>query len=238
MEEQQSEGHPVSDNEEKPVQPTNADVTVTKSPRKGKRTAKRKSIAQPKEKQTVDPSGDQQNVEKTAEEHGKRKRPEQPETHTATEPTSLPKFIDDEARERKGKSHTDLISRVNSVNIELNLDIVNSVLETKIESDGLMMTMTSDQQATFVAKRNLLVPPIPPENENAQRKEPRIEPTTETTPEYRASSSQPQDKGKAPTTEEETEEEDDDDEDEDTEEEDPAQFRLARRRPGSSKITF
>ena len=36
---------------------------------------------------------------------------------------------------RKGKSHTDLISRVNSVNIELNPEIVNSVLETKIE-DG------------------------------------------------------------------------------------------------------
>ena len=35
---------------------------------------------------------------------------------------------------RKGRSHTDLISRVNSVNIELNPDIVNSVLETKIES--------------------------------------------------------------------------------------------------------
>ena len=68
MEEQQSEGHLVSDNEEEPVKPTNADVTVTKSPRKGKRTAKRKSIAQPKEKQTVDPSGDQQNAEKTAEE--------------------------------------------------------------------------------------------------------------------------------------------------------------------------
>nr|XP_027082235.1 transcription initiation factor TFIID subunit 11-like [Coffea arabica] len=230
MEEQQSEGHPVSDNEEEPVQPTNADVTVTKSPRKRKRTAKRKNIAQPKEKQTVDLSGDQQNAEKTAEEQqteepstrrsprirsgvqstaqttqrsGKRKRPEQPETHTTTEPTPLPKFIDDETRERfewisqkgfitqwtiipyefrkldlepvvnlKGKSHTDLISRVNSVNIELNPDIVNS------------------------------------------------------------------DKGKAPATEEETEEEDDNDEDEDTEEEDPAQFRLARRRSGSSKITF
>ena len=127
MEEQQSEGHPVSDNEEEPVQPTNADVTVTKSPRKGKMTAKRKSIAQPKEKQNVDPSGDQQNAEKiaekqqteepstrrsprtrsgvqsaaqTAQRSGKRKRPEQPETHIATEPTSLPKFIDDEARER------------------------------------------------------------------------------------------------------------------------------------------
>nr|XP_027103062.1 zinc finger CCCH domain-containing protein 15 homolog [Coffea arabica] len=46
--------------------------------------------------------------------------------------------------------------------------------------------------------------------------------------------------GKTPTTEEEIKEDDDDDDDddEDTEEEDPAQFRLARRRPGSSKITI
>nr|XP_027101638.1 transcription initiation factor TFIID subunit 11-like [Coffea arabica] len=226
MEGQQSEGHPVSDNEEKPIQPTNADVAVTKSPRKGKMTVKRKSIAHPKEKQTVDPSWDQQNAEKTAEEqqtkepftrrlprtrsgvqstaqtaqrNGKRKRPEQPETHTVTEPTPLPKFIDDEARERWLGDNHDFC-----------------------------------QQATFVAKMNLLVPPTPSENENAHRKEPRTEPTTKTTPEYLASSSQPQDKEKAPVTEEE----DDDDGDEDTDEEDPAQFRLTRRRPGFSKFTF
>ena len=48
MEEHQSEGHPVSGNEEELEQPTNVDVTTTKSPRKGKRTAKRKSIAQSK----------------------------------------------------------------------------------------------------------------------------------------------------------------------------------------------
>ncbi|XP_027168756.1 nucleolar and coiled-body phosphoprotein 1-like [Coffea eugenioides] len=49
-----------------------------------------------------------------------------------------------------------------------------------------------------------------------------------------ASSSQPKDKSKAPTTEES-----DEDSDEETEEEeDPAQYRLARRRPGSSKITI
>ena len=103
------------------------------------------------------------------------------------------------------------------------------------------MTITSEQQTTFIAKRNLLVPPILQENENAHQKKLRTEPTTETTPEYRASNSQPQNKGKAPATEEETEEndDDDDDDDEDTEEEEnPAQFRLARRRSGSSKITF
>nr|XP_027098799.1 brain acid soluble protein 1 homolog [Coffea arabica] len=70
----------------------------------------------------------------------------------------------------------------------------------------------------------------------SQPKEPRPEPTgpttgTEATP---ASNSQPKDKGKAPATEEAYEEDD-----EETEEEvAPEQFRLARRRPGSSKITI
>nr|XP_027098995.1 nucleolar and coiled-body phosphoprotein 1-like [Coffea arabica] len=73
-------------------------------------------------------------------------------------------------------------------------------------------------------------------NPVSQPKEPRPEPTgpttgIEATP---ASSSQPKDKGKAPATEEAYEEDD-----EETEEEvDPEQFRLARRRPGSSKITI
>nr|XP_027062807.1 nucleoplasmin-like [Coffea arabica] len=89
--------------------------------------------------------------------------------------------------------------------------------------------MTSDQQSSFIEKRNLLVPPIPENNVN----EPRSVPTgpttgTETTP---ASSSQPKDKGKAPATEEAYE----DDDEETEEEEDPEQYRLARRRPGSSK---
>ena len=107
-----------------------------------------------------------------------------------------------------------------------NLEVITLLEDLKqhilLLEDGLMMTMTFDQQATFVVKKNLLVPPIPPENENTHRKEPRTEPTTEATPEYRASSSQPQDKGKAPVIKEETEEEDDVNEDEDTEEEDPA----------------
>nr|XP_027101088.1 nucleolar and coiled-body phosphoprotein 1-like [Coffea arabica] len=85
-------------------------------------------------------------------------------------------------------------------------------------------------------KMNLLVPPIPETNEAAHQKEPRTEPTRpttgdETTP---ASSSQPKDKGKAPVTEEASEDSDEETE----EEEDPAQYRLARRRPGSSKITI
>ena len=36
---------------------------------------------------------------------------------------------------RKGSSHTDLISRVNSVDIALDPDIVNAILKTKIEDD-------------------------------------------------------------------------------------------------------
>ncbi|XP_027182105.1 uncharacterized protein LOC113780505 [Coffea eugenioides] len=290
MGEQQSEGHPVNDNKEKSVQPTNADVTVIKSPRKGKRIAKRKSIAQPKEKQTVDPLGDQQNAEKTVEEQqteepftrrsprtrsgvqsaaqtaqrsGKRKRPEQPETHTATEPTPLPKFIDDEAKERfEWISQKGFITQRTIIPYEFrkldlehvlnlksaskfpssNLEVITLLEDLKqhilLLEDGLMTTMTSEQQATFVAKRNLLVPPIPLENETAQRKEFGTEPTAETTPQYCASISQPQGKGKTPATDGGTEEDDDDDEDEDTEEEDPVQFRLARRRSRPSKITF
>nr|XP_027120476.1 transcriptional regulator ATRX-like [Coffea arabica] len=68
MEEQQSEEHPASGNEEELEQPTNEDVTITKSPRKGKKTTKRKSITQPKEKETADPSGEQKDTEKITEE--------------------------------------------------------------------------------------------------------------------------------------------------------------------------
>nr|XP_027127724.1 submandibular gland secretory Glx-rich protein CB-like [Coffea arabica] len=70
----------------------------------------------------------------------------------------------------------------------------------------------------------------------SQPKELRPEPTgpttgTEATPSF---SSQPKDKGKAPATEEAYKEDD-----EETEEEvAPEQFRLARRRPRSSKITI
>ena len=59
---------------------------------------------------------------------------------------------------------------------------------------------------------------------------------TEATPKAHASSSQLKDKCKAPVTEESTEEDDEATEDED--QVDPEQFRLTRRRPGSSKITI
>ncbi|XP_027166434.1 uncharacterized protein LOC113766438 [Coffea eugenioides] len=68
MEEHQSEGHPVTGNKEELEQPTNVDVTTTKSPRKGEKTVKRKSIAQPKGRQTADPLRKQQDAEKNIEE--------------------------------------------------------------------------------------------------------------------------------------------------------------------------
>ena len=40
-----------------------------------------------------------------------------------------------------------------------------------------MITMTSEQQATFLDKRNPLVPPIPQEDEYVHQKEPRTEST-------------------------------------------------------------
>ena len=132
----------------------------------------------------------------SAKQSAKRKRTsKEPEAQPVKEPTPLPKFIDDEARDRfelisqkgfiiqrsvipyefrkidlepvlklfefqkwthlltiphtfypdmlyqffanlrKGNSHTELISRVNSVDITLTPDVINSVLKTKIE-DG------------------------------------------------------------------------------------------------------
>ena len=67
MEEQQFEEHLVSGNEGELEQPTNEDVTIRKLPRKEKKTTKRKRIAQPKERESADPSGEQQDAEKNAE---------------------------------------------------------------------------------------------------------------------------------------------------------------------------
>ena len=73
-----------------------------------------------------------------------------------------------------------------------------------------MMTMSPEQQATFIDKRNLLVPPVPQEDEIVHQMESRTEPTpvpqdkgpqTESTPKVHAPNSQPQDKGKASATE-------------------------------------
>ena len=129
-------------------------------------------------------------------------------------------------------------SSSNSEVISLLEDLKQHILLLK---DGLMMTMSLEQQTIFIDKKNMLVPPISQEDENVHQEEPRTEPTepteqtphTEPTSEIHVSSSQPLDKGKRPTTE-------DSDDDEETEEKevDPAQFRLTRRRPGSSKITI
>ena len=84
------------------------------------------------------------------------------------------------------------------------------------------------------------MPHVSQEDENMHQKEFRTEPIdpqdkgpqTEFTHEVHASGSQPQDKGKAPATEA------NDDYEETEEEIYPAQFRLARKRPGSTKITI
>ena len=85
------------------------------------------------------------------------------------------------------------------------------------------------------------MPPTPVNKEHAHQKEPITEPTaptpaTEATPETHASSSQLKNKGKAPISKEATEVDAEDTEEEDHV--DPEQFRLTRRRPGSSKITI
>nr|XP_027088664.1 RNA polymerase II degradation factor 1-like [Coffea arabica] len=213
MEEHHSEENPVSRNEEEIEEPTHAEVTVTKSPGKRKRSTQKRSSAQSnaekiaEDQYTPEPStrksprttSEVQNTESSVKQTAKRKRSARaPETQPAKEPTPLPKFIDDEARDR----------------FELSF---------------------------FNEKRNLLVPLISEFNENAHQKEPRPQPTehtpgTEATPEAHASSSQPKDKGKAPITEKETEEDDEETEEEDHV--DPEQFRLTRRKPGSSKITI
>mgnify|MGYP004719311009 CR=1 FL=1 len=86
------------------------------------------------------------------------------------------------------------------------------------------------------------MPPVPQEDENVHQKEFQTkstpvpqdkEPQPKSTPEIHTSSSQPQDKDKTPATEAS-----DEDDEETKEKVDPAQFRLARRRTGSSKITI
>nr|XP_027103081.1 nucleolar protein dao-5-like [Coffea arabica] len=238
---QNSKENIVGRNEE-PEQADLGDKTVTRSSAKRKRSAKRKSTPQSKKKQSADPTDDQQNEENTT---GSKKTPEpstrksprtrseaqnveasatqtpskkrsgkDPVSQPVEEPTPLPKFIDDEARDR-----FELVSQKGFITQRLIIPYEFRKLD--LES---------------VVKLNLLVPPIPETNEAAHQKEPRTEttrPTTgdETTP---ASSSQPKDKGKTPVTEEASEDSDEETE----EEEDPAQYRLARRRPRSSKITI
>ena len=150
-----------------------------------------------RDEEKVKPSTRQSPRKRTETRGGKKKRParEKRAYQTEEQPTALPKFIDDDARERfewishkglitqrtivpsefrkldlepviklfefqkwshilslsntynldmlyqffanlrKGSSHTELVSRVNSIDIALTPDIVNMVLKTKIE-DG------------------------------------------------------------------------------------------------------
>nr|XP_027118447.1 uncharacterized protein LOC113735648 [Coffea arabica] len=179
MEGQNYEGNIVGGNEE-PEQATQGDETDEGNIIENQQTPEPFTRKSPRTRTEA------QNVEASATQTSNRKRSgKAPVSQPVEEPTHLPKFIDDEARDRF---------------------------------------------------ENLLVPPIPENNANVHGKEPRPEPTgpttgTETTP---ASCSQPKDQGKAPTTEEAYE-----DDDEETEEEEvPEQFRLARKRPRSSKITI
>nr|XP_027090322.1 muscle M-line assembly protein unc-89-like [Coffea arabica] len=225
MGEHHSEENPVSRNAVEMEKPTYAEVAVaiTKSPGRRKRSAQKRRTAQSnveknaEDQHTPEPStrksprtrSEVQNTESSAKQTAKRKRSvKEPETQPTKEPTPLPKFIDDEARDRFEWSHDDHVPC---------------------------------PTVYFIKKRNLLVPPIPEFNENAHQKEPTPQPTEHTpgieaTPEAHASSSQPKDKGKAPITEEATEEDHEETEEED--QVDPEQFRLTRRKSGSSKITI
>nr|XP_027118533.1 uncharacterized protein DDB_G0286299-like [Coffea arabica] len=207
MEEHQTEEHPVSGSEEL-EQPTNADASMTKSPRKGKRTAKRKRMAQPKERQTANPSGDQQVAEKNAGEQqiAEPSTRKSPRTRSGVQNTAS---TAQRIGKKKHPANEKSAAKSSSSNSEVISLLENFRQHILLLEDGLMMTMSSEQQATFI--------------------------------EYHASNSQPQDKGKTPATEEETDDDDDDDDDDDEnteEEKDPAQFRLARRRLGSSKVTI
>nr|XP_027071792.1 nucleolar protein dao-5-like [Coffea arabica] len=229
IEGQNSEGNIAGGNEE-PEQVTQGDETVTRSSAKRKRTAKRKSTPHSKKKQSADPSDDQQNVGNTT---GSQQTPE-PSTRKSPRTRTEAQNV--------GASATQTSNRKRSGKNPVSQPETVAESRKKNFHETLVTPRTPRDQSDFVspftihprksASRNLLVPPIPESNVNEPRTEP-TGPTTgaETTP---ASSSQPKDKGKAPATEES-----DEDSDEETEEEeDPAQYRLARRRPGSSKITI
>ena len=85
-----------------------------------------------------------------------------------------------------------------------NHEVVSLLEELKqhilLLEDGLMVTMPSEQQATFLDKRNLFMPRVLQNDEHVHQKEPHTEstpvpqdkmPQTESTPEVHVSSSQP-----------------------------------------------
>nr|XP_027127763.1 nucleolar and coiled-body phosphoprotein 1-like [Coffea arabica] len=324
MEEQNSEGNIVGGNEE-PEQATQGDETITRTSGKRKRTARRKSTPQSKKKQSADSSVDQQdkgnivenqqtpepstrksprtrseaqNVGASATQTSKGKRSgKNPVSQPVTEPTSLPKFIDDEPKDRfelfllkistdsrrklsYGKFLTPIFAHFEIPFSEKSPKDSASTVFSKAYFERKNLKFFDGhwcykETVAESIRKNFHEIPVTPRTSRGQsdyvspftihpRKsisksfssnsevislledlkhhvsliedEPRPEPTgkttgTEATP---ASNSQPKDKGKAPATEEAYE----DDDEETEEEEDPEQFRLARRRPGSSKITI
>nr|XP_027093661.1 uncharacterized protein LOC113714064 [Coffea arabica] len=206
-EEHNSEGNTVGGNKE-PDRATQDDETVTRSSGKRKRTNEG-NIAE--NQQTPEPST--------------RKSP-----RTRTEPQNVGSSATQTSKGKRSGKDPETVAESRRKNFHE----TSVTPRTPRDQSDYVSPFTIHPRKS--ASKNLLVPPIPENNENANQKEPRPEPTgpttgTEATP---ASSSQPKDKGKAPATEEAYEEDD-----EETEEEvAPEQFRLARRRLGSSKITI
>ncbi|XP_027155605.1 nucleolar and coiled-body phosphoprotein 1-like [Coffea eugenioides] len=233
LEEQSSEENIAGGNEE-PEQAVRGDKAVTRSSAKRKRSAKRKSTPQSKKKQSADPSDDQQNEGNTT---GSQKTPE-PSTRKSPRTRTEAQNVEASAtqtsnRKRSGKdpvSQPETVAESRRKNFHETpitprtphdqSDFVSPFTIHPRKSASRSFASNSEVISLLeVLKQHVLL----------------IEegPTTgaETT---LASSSQPKDKGKAPATEESDENSDEETE----EEEDPAQYRLARRRPGSSKITI
>nr|XP_027109285.1 nucleolin-like [Coffea arabica] len=230
-----TEEYPVSGSEKELEQSTNAHACVTKTPRnvteshnkKGKRSSKRKGIAQTKERQTATPSVEQSEKQQAAEKNAGEQQTAEPSTKKSPRTSSgVQNTVSTD--QRSGKRKRPAKEQPEAQIAEEPTPYPSSLI--------MMPRRGSNGSRRKASSLRGLSSHTNFDNENAHQKEPRTKPTTETTPEYRASSSQPQDKGKTPATEKETEEDDD----EDTEEEEvhPAQFGLARRRPGSSKITI
>ncbi|XP_027169455.1 uncharacterized protein LOC113769185 [Coffea eugenioides] len=235
IEEHQTEEYPVSGSEKELEQSTNAHACITKTPRnvteshnkKGKRSSKRKGIAQTKERQTSTPSVEQGEKQQAAEKNAGEQQTAEPSTKKSPRTSSgVQNTVSTD--QRSGKRKRPAKEQPEAQIVEEPTPYPSSLI--------MMPRRGSNGSRRKASSLRGLSSHTNFDNENAHQKEPRTKPTTETTPEYRASSSQPQDKGKTPATEKETEEDDD----EDTEEEEvhPAQFGLARRRPGSSKITI
>ncbi|XP_027156749.1 nucleolar and coiled-body phosphoprotein 1-like [Coffea eugenioides] len=231
MEEQNSEGNTVGGNEE-PEQATQDDETVTRSSGKRKRTAKRKSTPQSKKKQSADPSDDQQNEGNIAENQQTPEPSTRKSPRTRTVVQNVGSSATQTSKRKRSRKDPETVAESRRKNFH---ETPVTPKTPRDQSDYVSpFTIHPRKSASKSLSSNSEV--ISLLEDLKQHKEPRPEPTgpttgTEATP---TSSSQPKDKGKAPATEETYEEDD-----EETEEEvAPKQFRLIRRRPGSSKITI